>query len=186
MYDENEDTKNEEWNRKRTKAFTNESTHSTDAVLNCPCCFTVLCLDCQQHEIYKTQYRSMFVINCTVDTGNPLQEKKVKSEIEGTIAPSPLAGNKEAEPAQKMDATQDEQEQVKARITRNEEEEKDTPESEETIQHSPEKEKRRQRKKQVVKSETYLNVHCTICRTQVAMYDEEQVFHFFNVLASHP
>ena len=58
---------------------------NSDAVLNCPACFTgekdvsqlncllmafisVLCLDCQRHEIYKTQYRAMFVINCTVDT----------------------------------------------------------------------------------------------------------------------
>ena len=29
----------------------------SDAVLNCPACFTVVCLDCQRHELYKTQYR---------------------------------------------------------------------------------------------------------------------------------
>merc|ERR1712072_1101848 len=26
--------------------------HRTDAILNCPCCFTTLCLDCQRHERY--------------------------------------------------------------------------------------------------------------------------------------
>lgn len=30
---------------------------NTDAVLNCPACMTLLCLDCQRHETYKTQYR---------------------------------------------------------------------------------------------------------------------------------
>lgn len=27
----------------------------SDAVLNCPACFTVLCIDCQRHETYKHQ-----------------------------------------------------------------------------------------------------------------------------------
>ncbi|KAH3742816.1 E2F-associated phosphoprotein [Pelomyxa schiedti] len=39
----------------------------TDAHLSCPCCFTLLCVDCQQHEVYHTQYRAMFVRNCKVD-----------------------------------------------------------------------------------------------------------------------
>ena len=30
---------------------------NSDAVLNCPACFTVLCLDCQKHELYQTQFR---------------------------------------------------------------------------------------------------------------------------------
>lgn len=39
----------------------------TDAILNCPCCMTQLCLDCQRHAIYLTQYRAMFVFHCRVD-----------------------------------------------------------------------------------------------------------------------
>ncbi|KAL6069198.1 E2F-associated phosphoprotein [Balamuthia mandrillaris] len=40
----------------------------TDAVLSCPCCFSALCFDCQQHTTYKNQYRAMFVTeDCTVD-----------------------------------------------------------------------------------------------------------------------
>ena len=30
---------------------------TSDAVLNCPACFTVLCLDCQKHELYQAQFR---------------------------------------------------------------------------------------------------------------------------------
>ena len=30
---------------------------NSDAVLNCPACFTVLCLDCQKHELYQSQFR---------------------------------------------------------------------------------------------------------------------------------
>lgn len=40
----------------------------TDAVLNCPCCFTALCMDCQRHERYKEQFRAMYFVNCTVKT----------------------------------------------------------------------------------------------------------------------
>jgi hypothetical protein len=40
---------------------------TSDAVLSCPCCFTICCMDCQQHERYATQFRAMFVMNITVD-----------------------------------------------------------------------------------------------------------------------
>ncbi len=39
----------------------------SDAVLSCPGCFTTLCIDCQRHEKYHSQYRAMFVMNCDVD-----------------------------------------------------------------------------------------------------------------------
>ena len=31
----------------------------------------------------------------------------------------------------------------------------------------------------------YFAVKCDVCLTQVAVYDEDEVYHFFNVLASH-
>jgi hypothetical protein len=37
----------------------------SDAVLECPACFTTLCYDCQKHVEYE-QYRAMFVRNCKV------------------------------------------------------------------------------------------------------------------------
>ena len=38
----------------------------SDAILSCPCCFTTVCMDCQQHVQYKNQYRAMFVMNIEV------------------------------------------------------------------------------------------------------------------------
>ena len=38
----------------------------SDAILSCPCCFTTVCMDCQQHVTYKNQYRAMFVMNIEV------------------------------------------------------------------------------------------------------------------------
>ena len=33
--------------------------------LSCPACLSTLCVDCQQHEEIKTQFRSMFVLDTT-------------------------------------------------------------------------------------------------------------------------
>merc|ERR1712232_1198188 len=38
----------------------------TDAVLSCPSCMTTLCLDCQQHDVFKGQFRAMFAMNVLV------------------------------------------------------------------------------------------------------------------------
>uniref|UniRef100_A0A8C9PP74 E2F associated phosphoprotein n=1 Tax=Spermophilus dauricus TaxID=99837 RepID=A0A8C9PP74_SPEDA len=42
---------------------------NSDAVLNCPACMTTL------HESYKTQYRAMFVMNCSVNKEEVLRYK---------------------------------------------------------------------------------------------------------------
>jgi E2F-associated phosphoprotein len=39
---------------------------NSDAVLSCPACFRIVCMDCQRHEYYKNQYRAMFVMSVTV------------------------------------------------------------------------------------------------------------------------
>lgn len=45
---------------------------NSDAVLSCPCCFAIVCMDCQQHEKYENQYRAMFVMNIGVDWNHEL------------------------------------------------------------------------------------------------------------------
>lgn len=40
----------------------------SDAILSCPCCFTSICIECQQHAAYHNQFRAMLVMNCRVDT----------------------------------------------------------------------------------------------------------------------
>lgn len=45
---------------------------ASDAVLNCSLCFSLLTVDCQRHEVYKTQYRAMFVTNCRICFDEPM------------------------------------------------------------------------------------------------------------------
>lgn len=39
---------------------------NSDAILSCPCCFLIVCMDCQRHERYPNQFRAMFVMNIVV------------------------------------------------------------------------------------------------------------------------
>lgn len=39
---------------------------NSDAILSCPCCFHIVCMDCQRHERYSNQFRAMFVMNIAV------------------------------------------------------------------------------------------------------------------------
>lgn len=48
---------------------------TSDAVLSCPCCFTIVCMDCQRHEKYVDQFRAMFVMNIGVDWDSKLVYK---------------------------------------------------------------------------------------------------------------
>ena len=58
FYDSGADDKDEEW-----MLAQRQGRHS-DAILSCPGCLTTVCIDCQRHEFYTTQYRAMFVMNC--------------------------------------------------------------------------------------------------------------------------
>ncbi|XP_001512221.1 E2F-associated phosphoprotein [Ornithorhynchus anatinus] len=111
---------------------------TSDAVLNCPACMTTLCLDCQRHESYKTQYRAMFVMNCSVN----------KEEILRYRGPV----------------------NRKKRRGRNKNESNNQTATEE---------------QEGMEEEIYHPVKCTECSTEVAVFDKDEVFHFFNVLASH-
>nr|XP_036860004.1 E2F-associated phosphoprotein isoform X1 [Manis javanica] len=111
---------------------------NSDAVLNCPACMTTLCLDCQRHESYKTQYRAMFVMNCSVNKEEILRYKTPEKRKK-------RRGYKKMRPNHEDTAEQAETEG----------------------------------------EEIYHPVMCTECSTEVAVYDKDEVFHFFNVLASH-
>ncbi|NWS73679.1 EAPP protein, partial [Crotophaga sulcirostris] len=146
LYDPEEDSRDQEWVDSQRRRYRNQrrvlpqqhqqkpsAVPNSDAVLNCPSCMTTLCLDCQRHESYKTQYRAMFVMNCIVNKEEILKyRKKLKKR------------------SKKMKR------------------------SEETSVQSNEEEE-----------EVYHPVLCTECSTEVAVMDKDEVFHFFNVLASH-
>jgi len=146
LYDPESDARDQAWvdNRRRkyrptqTKEPAGSSSSqprssTSDAILNCPACFSTLCLDCQRHELYTTQYRAMFVMNCVIDKSETLRV--------------PL------------------KEEKKTRKNRNRQPDNSEP-------HNP-------------KNDLFNPVKCKICTTQVAVYDSEEVYHFFNVLASY-
>ncbi|XP_040915891.1 E2F-associated phosphoprotein [Toxotes jaculatrix] len=158
LYDPDEDDRDQAWVDARRKAYTRKRSAAafrsqprrpqglpnSDAVLNCPACMTTLCLDCQRHEKYRTQYRAMFVMNCTVKKDEVLryktqQERKQrnrkrrrgqKTEIPASEAPDPMPAGMDTD-------------------------------------------------------EVYHPVQCSECSTEVAVFDKDEVYHFFNILASH-
>ncbi|GLT30929.1 hypothetical protein SLA2020_057020 [Shorea laevis] len=123
FYDPELDDKDEEWVQNKRKG------RISDAVLSCPACFTTLCLECQRHEKYLTQYRAIFVLNCKIENDQ--------------------------------------------------------------VRQAREKPKRGKRKRVSSESETAVTdgemikpVCCSVCSTEVGVIDEDEVYHFFNVLPS--
>ncbi|KFV78766.1 E2F-associated phosphoprotein, partial [Struthio camelus australis] len=143
LYDPEEDSRDQAWVDSQRRGYRNQrqaqqqkplAVPNSDAVLNCPACMTTLCLDCQRHESYKTQYRAMFVMNCSVNKDEILKyRKKLKKR------------NKKMRHSKESTSIQSNQEE----------------------------------------EEVYHPVMCTECSTEVAVMDKDEVFHFFNVLASH-
>ncbi|KAJ1436342.1 E2F-associated phosphoprotein [Sesbania bispinosa] len=129
FYDPDLDDKDEKWIHKKRQG------RDTDAVLSCPACFTTLCLECQRHEKYLTQYRAIFVVNCKIENNQvfrqniPISRSRKRNRgtegFDGSDAPS-------------------------------------------------------------TNIETFKQVCCSVCSTEVGVIDEDEVYHFFNVLPSEP
>ncbi|KAI8826894.1 E2F-associated phosphoprotein-domain-containing protein [Fimicolochytrium jonesii] len=77
LFDPNADSDDEKWMRQRIAQERGANDTSEDIIdsttLACPLCMTPVCHDCQQHELYETQFRAMFFENCTVDTAVQLK-----------------------------------------------------------------------------------------------------------------
>ncbi|XP_054572503.1 E2F-associated phosphoprotein isoform X3 [Eptesicus fuscus] len=148
LYDPEKDNRDQAWVDARRRGYhgfgiqrprqQQQPVPNSDAVLNCPACMTTLCLDCQRHESYKTQYRAMFVMNCSVNKEEVLRYKTPENRKK-------KRGHKKMR-ANHEDAAKQAETEVE---------------------------------------EIYHPVMCTECSTEVAVYDKDEVFHFFNVLASH-
>ncbi|CAL8990405.1 unnamed protein product [Prunus brigantina] len=124
FYDSDIDDKDELWVQTKRKGRT------SDAVLCCPSCFTTLCLECQRHEKYVTQYRAVFVVNCKTGSDQVFHQKEGR----------PRKG--------KLGRESSESEAIPAG------------------------------------NQTFKQVCCLLCSTEVGVIDEEEVYHFFNVLPS--
>ena len=99
-----------------------------------------VCLLPLRHEKYRTQYRAMFVMNCTV---KPDEVLRYKTQPENKRRSGKRKrGQRTDEPAEPAPAGMD-------------------------------------------ADEVYHPVQCSECSTEVAVFDKDEVYHFFNILASH-
>uniref|UniRef100_A0A3Q0RCD8 E2f-associated phosphoprotein n=1 Tax=Amphilophus citrinellus TaxID=61819 RepID=A0A3Q0RCD8_AMPCI len=151
LYDPHQDDRDQAWVDARRKEYSFQSKRrrpqglpNSDAVLNCPACMTTLCLDCQRHEKYRTQYRAMFVMNCTVKREEVLRYKNQQEKN---------TRNKKRKRGQKTETPVDETSKPAAAG--------------------------------MDADEVYHPVQCSECSTEVAVFDKDEVYHFFNILASH-
>lgn len=97
-----------------------------------------------RHDKYRTQYRAMFVMNCTVNKEEILRYKTLN---EKNLRNRKRKG-RQPEPTTAMEAT----------------------DSGVVVGMG---------------GEIYHPVQCTECSTEVAVLDKDEVYHFFNILASH-
>uniref|UniRef100_A0A286XGS1 E2F associated phosphoprotein n=1 Tax=Cavia porcellus TaxID=10141 RepID=A0A286XGS1_CAVPO len=143
LYEPDKDNRDQAWVNAQRRGFhgfglqrQQLAVPNSDAVLNCPACMTTLCLDCQRHESYKTQYKAMFVMNCSINREEILRYKNPDNR-------------KKRWGYKKLRSNQEDP------------------------------------MKQTEAEELYRPVMCAECSPEVAVYDKDEVFHFFNVLASH-
>ncbi|XP_013421403.1 E2F-associated phosphoprotein isoform X2 [Lingula anatina] len=180
----------------------------SDAVLNCPACMTSLCLDCQRHDLYKEQYRAMFVMNCKVDRTEILRypkssmttsrkRKKNSSKPERFPAESDLSSVCKSKQSTNSDRNESigsiktsavvpggavsEGSGAATCDTNSTLPDSSIPSSVPSVPQCPSG-------SSVAAPSTddvYYPVKCSECNTEVGVVDKDEIFHFFNVLASY-
>jgi hypothetical protein len=152
----------------------------TDAVLSCPCCFNIVCMDCQRHSKYANQFRAIFVMGIAVhwhkilvyDQRHQALVPKVQQQLEHS-----LQDNDSNPPTQRHHPVPHEEEDGKI-------------EHEATLSlswldepiHSPST-----IKPPKTKEGEYFAVECANYQTQVSVLDMmEEVYHFHGCLESSP
>lgn len=146
---------------------------TSDAILSCPRCFTIVCMDCQQHDRYVNQYRAMFVMNIGVDWSKRMvydesvgELKKLDSAGGGSVATGLVGRGRGEEDDGDGDAAM-QLENVD-----------DTATLPDTIPHDTTMNGKE-------KEELYYSVHCSYCKLELAALDmEDEVYYFFGCIAS--
>ncbi|CAL8303481.1 unnamed protein product [Boreogadus saida] len=201
FYDPEEDDRDQAWVDSRRRAYSRRpgsgksrsgpglpGLPSSDAVLNCPACMITLCLDCQRHEKYRTQYRAMFVMNCSVKRDQVLRYKALQERRRRP---------KRRNPRNKGQRRQQEEEE-EGEGEGEEQEEGGAPGGAgqelgggggggrgSALEEAPAPRGGAPGPRGMAGEEVYHPVQCSECSTEVAVVDQEDVFHFFNILASH-
>jgi hypothetical protein len=184
LYNDKQDDRDQKWVDENLAKYMEKGRRS-DATLNCPFCFTLLCMDCQRHDIYLTQYRAMFVRNCKVVKDKEIRYRKQAPEL--SKKQQKKLQFKEAMKAKKLSkknnatnttdtsnmsietpSTQSQQQQENVNIPK-------PFEFTDNILVEDE---------HLFEPEIYYPVHCAICDVQVAVMDTDEVYHFFNVVPS--
>lgn len=129
---------------------------TSDAVLSCPCCFEIVCMDCQRHERYSNQFRAMFVMNIGVSW-------------DVTICPEHLGGeNIDVDKQDTMNAVSNDSAMLNNIPVANE--------SKPAIDKGG---------MSSCNEDIYYSVYCNKCRTVVAGLNmQDEVYHFFGCLAT--
>lgn len=167
MNQQQQDHQQETHNREKSDSTATTTRHihaykprNTDPVLSCPCCFNLLCMDCQRHAKYSNQYRAMFVMGIIVDWHTRLvydeQRQHLQKRVSMNIATPANLNNQKIVPTFADDSNVDcvEEGQSKGGIPYYDEGE-------------------------------YFLVQCADCRTEVAALDmKDEVYHFHGCLES--
>lgn len=140
----------------------------SDAVLSCPACFNIVCMDCQRHERYPDQFRAMFVMGIEVNWQSMLVYDEKTENLVPKLQMAPVAAA--AGPSQndigRVPIVDDDAHQRAHGQNLN--------------NHST-----RHIEDDDVEEEMYYSVHCNNCGTQVAALNmNDEVYHFFGCLAS--
>jgi hypothetical protein len=144
---------------------------TTDAVLSCPCCFNIVCMDCQRHSKYSDQFRAMFVMGIEVDWQTRLIYDDVRGGLQeapfllpGHVlhAPTHVPNSPLSQHPRHPSLNSQQQQQVVIEEGHEEEEGGDP-----------------------ISESSFVSVRCANCRTQVAALDlPQEVYHFFGCLES--
>lgn len=135
---------------------------TSDAILSCPRCFNVVCMDCQQHERYSNQYRAMFVMNIGVDW----TKKMMYDDAIGGLKAYTTNGSNGGRTLGGMMEGEEEDASVPDRIPHDD--------MIQSSSNATESEK-----------EAYYSVHCSYCRLELAALDMgDEIYYFFGCIAS--
>ncbi|PRP75886.1 E2F-associated phosphoprotein [Planoprotostelium fungivorum] len=180
LYNDKADDKDSKWMNKWTSHM---GGRRSDAVLNCACCFMLLCVDCQQHSIYLNQFRAMFVRNCAANKQKEIRYRKPpKPKLSKTQQKKMEMKQKRMEAKAKKRGEQmikEELQEIKLEEVKMEEEQHD----QEPYQFT---DRIMEEDSGEYEKEVYLLVYCNGCQAEVGVMDDDQVYHLYNVIPSDP
>jgi len=135
---------------------------TSDAILSCPRCFNIVCMDCQQHEKYAGQFRAMFVMNIGVDWNKKIVYDEQVGELKLAASSGGASGLENDTAMQDGDS-----------------------ESPNKIPHDTSSEQQTNTTTKQENGELYYSVHCSYCQYEVAALDmKDEIYHFFGCLPS--